>query len=234
MESSGRSWIEGRRAAGLRGQGRGSQGRIRGANTSPAIAAVKSRTRFLAGKGFLSREEKLVILTVSVCLLGGGLFQLAGSLFELPRALVPPEIPAQKTALVEGYTPEDQARTRTRQSAAAAERGAGNDADRLHAGSSGKESGEWSDAERDRIGSSSLRGMPSCAERIPGKLDLNSATQAELEGLPGIGPVLAVKIVERRAEMGGFDVVEDVLSVKGIGEKTLSRFREWVYVSPPR
>ena len=50
-----------------------------------------------------------------------------------------------------------------------------------------------------------------------GPVDLNSAGAAELEGLPGIGPVLAQRIVEQREQHGPFTAVDDLQDVPGIG-----------------
>jgi len=62
-------------------------------------------------------------------------------------------------------------------------------------------------------------------------LDLNTATAAELETLPGIGPVLAARILAYRAEIGGFATVEQLLEVRGIGEKKLDAVRDLVVVN---
>ena len=48
-------------------------------------------------------------------------------------------------------------------------------------------------------------------------LDLNTATEAELDDLPGLGPALAGRIVAWREEHGPFDTPEDVMEVEGIG-----------------
>src|SRR5207249_2899933 len=56
-------------------------------------------------------------------------------------------------------------------------------------------------------------------------LDLNTATAAELDALPGIGPVLAARIVEHRREHGPFRSVDELLSVPGIGPRLLARLR---------
>lgn len=53
-------------------------------------------------------------------------------------------------------------------------------------------------------------------------LDINSASAAELAALPGIGEVLARRIVDYRTANGPFGAVEDLLSVSGIGEKKLA------------
>lgn len=54
-------------------------------------------------------------------------------------------------------------------------------------------------------------------------LNVNTASQAELESLPGIGPVLARAIIDYRERCGPFKKIEDLLSVSGIGEKILAR-----------
>ena len=48
-------------------------------------------------------------------------------------------------------------------------------------------------------------------------LDLNTATEAELDDLPGLGPALAGRIIAWREEHGPFDTPEDVTQVEGIG-----------------
>ena len=66
-----------------------------------------------------------------------------------------------------------------------------------------------------------------------GPLDLNRATVEELVELPGIGPVLAERIVAFREEHGPFRSVEDLLQVPGIGEATLEALRPYITVQPP-
>ncbi|MBA4039581.1 MAG: hypothetical protein C0468_04545 [Planctomyces sp.] len=63
-----------------------------------------------------------------------------------------------------------------------------------------------------------------------GGLDINTASAAELELLPGIGPALAARIVEHRATRGRFVSVEDLDEVRGIGPKTMERLRGLVRV----
>jgi competence protein ComEA len=63
-------------------------------------------------------------------------------------------------------------------------------------------------------------------------LDLNRATHEEFERLPGIGPVLAGRIVEYREVRGAFRDVEQLRRVKGIGKKTYERIRPLVAVMP--
>lgn len=61
------------------------------------------------------------------------------------------------------------------------------------------------------------------------RLNLNSATLEELQTVPGIGPVLAARIITYREEFG-FDSVEDLINITGIGAKTLEQIRDYFYV----
>jgi competence protein ComEA len=61
-------------------------------------------------------------------------------------------------------------------------------------------------------------------------LDLNRADSGELLQLPGVGPVLANRIVEARDARGGFRTADDLRAVPGIGPARLERVRPWVRV----
>ena len=61
-------------------------------------------------------------------------------------------------------------------------------------------------------------------------LSVNTAGEAELESLPGIGPVLARRIVAHRRSHGPFGRLEDLLRVEGIGPKLLERLKPLVVV----
>jgi competence protein ComEA len=63
-----------------------------------------------------------------------------------------------------------------------------------------------------------------------GKVNINSASAGELEQLPGIGPVLAQRIVEYRTQHGPFRTVKDLLKVPGIGEKKFQSLEAYVTV----
>jgi competence protein ComEA len=65
-------------------------------------------------------------------------------------------------------------------------------------------------------------------------LDLNRATAAELDRLPGIGPVLAARIVEQRRRAGPFRSPEELLAVRGIGPRLLQRLRPLVMAGEAR
>ena len=66
----------------------------------------------------------------------------------------------------------------------------------------------------------------------PLTLDVNRASQQDFERLPGIGPVLARRIVEYRESRGTFQDIEQLRRVKGIGRKTFERIRAFVAVLP--
>lgn len=63
-----------------------------------------------------------------------------------------------------------------------------------------------------------------------GKINLNSANQAELENLPGIGEVLAQRIIDYRTQRGPFRTIEDIKEVSGIGDKRFEAIRELITV----
>lgn len=62
------------------------------------------------------------------------------------------------------------------------------------------------------------------------KLNLNTATLAELKTLPGIGDVLAQRIIDYRDAHGGFASVEELDAVEGIGAKRLDAIRDYITV----
>ena len=62
------------------------------------------------------------------------------------------------------------------------------------------------------------------------KVNLNTADEARLQVLPGIGPARAQAIVAYRKTHGAFSSVEELLEVKGIGEKILAEIRDYVFV----
>jgi competence protein ComEA len=62
-------------------------------------------------------------------------------------------------------------------------------------------------------------------------LDLNRAKAGELEALPGIGAVLAQRVIAVRESLGGFRKIEDLREVKGIGAKKFDQLKLLVTVS---
>lgn len=62
-------------------------------------------------------------------------------------------------------------------------------------------------------------------------IDLNSATQEELETLPGIGPAKARAILEYRRQYGGFVSAEEIMEVRGIGQATYDKIKDRITVN---
>lgn len=61
-------------------------------------------------------------------------------------------------------------------------------------------------------------------------INLNHATQKELENLPGVGPATAKNIIEYREKYGGFADIEEIKNVKRIGDKTYEKLKEFIRV----
>ena len=66
---------------------------------------------------------------------------------------------------------------------------------------------------------------------IHSRLDLNQASAGELESLPGIGAVLAQRVIAFRESIGRFQKIEDLREVKGIGAKKFEHLKSFVMVS---
>ncbi|MBD3271604.1 MAG: hypothetical protein GF384_03590 [Elusimicrobia bacterium] len=64
-------------------------------------------------------------------------------------------------------------------------------------------------------------------------LDLNTATAHDLTTLPGIGPVLANRIIQYRTAIGGFDSLDELRTVKGIGIKKLTAIKPFIHINTP-
>ncbi|HZW43655.1 MAG TPA: helix-hairpin-helix domain-containing protein [Dermatophilaceae bacterium] len=73
-------------------------------------------------------------------------------------------------------------------------------------------------------------GSPSGAGSVGGLIDLNVADAAALDSLPGVGPVLAQRILDWRAQHGRFTSVDELGEVSGIGDKILATIRPKVTV----
>lgn len=65
-------------------------------------------------------------------------------------------------------------------------------------------------------------------------VNLNAATEAQLESLPGIGAKAAQRILEFRQKNGGFKKIEDLMNVKGIGEKNFLKLKPYITVGTPK
>lgn len=58
------------------------------------------------------------------------------------------------------------------------------------------------------------------------KVNLNTATVEQLQTLPGVGPAMAKRIIEHRTKVGKFTKIEEILNVKGIGERRFQRIKD--------
>jgi competence protein ComEA len=58
------------------------------------------------------------------------------------------------------------------------------------------------------------------------KVNLNTATAEQLESLPGIGPASARSILEYREKVGKFNRIEEIINIKGIGEKKFLKLKD--------
>ncbi|HZJ31301.1 MAG TPA: helix-hairpin-helix domain-containing protein [Vicinamibacterales bacterium] len=65
-------------------------------------------------------------------------------------------------------------------------------------------------------------------------VNLNTATVAQLEALPGIGKSTAERILEYRQKNGSFKKIEDLMNVRGIGEKSFLKMKGLITVTAPK
>src|SRR6266446_6159145 len=67
----------------------------------------------------------------------------------------------------------------------------------------------------------------------PEPVNLNTATSAELQQVPGIGPATAEKILRMRKSYGAFKSIDDLLAIRGLGPKRLEKMRKYLTVGKP-
>lgn len=74
-----------------------------------------------------------------------------------------------------------------------------------------------------------------CAKKKPPThpVNLNTASSAELQQVPGIGPSTAEKILQARKSYGAFKSVDDLQAIRGIGPKRLDKMRKYLTVGKP-
>lgn len=68
------------------------------------------------------------------------------------------------------------------------------------------------------------------AKDSPNKININTASLAELQKLPRIGPEIAQRIIDFRKEHGKFKKIEEIMKVKGIGEKLFEGIKDQITV----
>ena len=71
-------------------------------------------------------------------------------------------------------------------------------------------------------------------EKAAPVVNLNTASAADLENLPGVGAKMAERIVEYRQKNGPFKKIEDLMNVKGIGEKNFLKLKARLTVGAPK
>ena len=65
-------------------------------------------------------------------------------------------------------------------------------------------------------------------------INLNTATAAQLESLPGIGAKTALRIIDLRQKSGGFKKIEELMNVRGVGEKSFLKLKPLITVGPAK
>ncbi|MFZ2053163.1 MAG: helix-hairpin-helix domain-containing protein [Candidatus Aminicenantales bacterium] len=68
------------------------------------------------------------------------------------------------------------------------------------------------------------------AAKAGGKVNINTASLEELQKLPRIGPQIAQRILDYRKENGSFKRIEDILKVRGVGEKMFEQLKDQITV----
>ena len=84
------------------------------------------------------------------------------------------------------------------------------------------------DGEQIIVGNHQLQ--PNSSSQL-GKVNLNLATSSQLDQLPGIGPVIAARILQHRDENGPFRQISDIQQVAGIGDVIYSKIKDQISVS---
>jgi comEA protein len=81
------------------------------------------------------------------------------------------------------------------------------------------------------VGQEKSKEKPARAAGAVATVNLNTATQAQLETLPGVGASAAKRIIEYRQKNGGFKKVEELMNVNVIGEKSFLKLKQHITVA---
>lgn len=79
-------------------------------------------------------------------------------------------------------------------------------------------------------GASTSKQATETSTNISSKINLNSASLADLDKLPGIGPTYAQRIIDYRNSHNGFKTIEEIQNVKGIGPKTFEKLKDLISI----
>lgn len=71
-----------------------------------------------------------------------------------------------------------------------------------------------------------VAGASTAKVTVSGKVNINTADLSQLDTLSGIGPAYAQRIIDYRVSKGGFKTLEELMNVKGIGQKTYDKFKD--------
>ena len=66
--------------------------------------------------------------------------------------------------------------------------------------------------------------------KVVSKININKVSLSEIQKIPGIGPVLAARLIDHRNINGSFKSIDELLDVKGIGSKKLEKIRGWIKI----